>query len=594
MVTNREGSQQQSIQQLVDASERIGAVGSPSTTSQLTIDIFGRAADKKLVGELGIFRYAQSGKEHYALGQITEVMLRNVMLEQAVGRGIVRERERWDAVHGRQDTHTATMNLSAVFAVQGNDIQPSLLGTVPSTGTSVHLVDDELLLALLQSHQDEIFYLGRLYGSKPLLPMWFKHFDTGAKGAGEAYHIGIFGKTGSGKSVLAKMMLIGYARHKGMGIFILDPQGEFAKGMRSFQMPLDGFPMGLILNSPVLQVIGRSYKVYDIDKLILDRWEIFKELLIRLGFFERLGIKWPNYQSTAADYVEDELRRRSIKLTELNRVEILHQVLDFIEEPMADRLYAQESGKERVKQLAKQAKNEDDVRDKWQQISNLFGGRQNAERIDNIVQTMLSPTSDQARPIVIIDLSRHPNEISSAVWEEQVKPLLIQRFLQAIIQQAERAYQGDRSLNTLVVVDEAHRLAPRERVEQERWAAIKATLSDAVRTTRKYGLGWLFISQTLYSLDRDIVSQLRSMFFGFGLGTGAELQALRELVGGEREYLKLYQSFKDPHSAFGDQFKSYSFMVLGPVSPLSFAGTPLFFDAFTNSSEFLQKNRIQI
>jgi len=37
---------------------------------------------------------------------------------------------------------------------------------------------------------------------------------SGREGAGEAYHIGIFGKTGSGKSVLAKMILVAYANTK--------------------------------------------------------------------------------------------------------------------------------------------------------------------------------------------------------------------------------------------------------------------------------------------------------------------------------------------------------------------------------------------
>lgn len=603
MVTAKEDSKLQGIRQLVAASERLGAIGSPSTTSQLTLDVFGTAVDKKLVGELGVFRYSQEGIDNYALGQITEVMLRNVMLEQAIGRGIVRERERWDAVQGRQDTHTATMNLSAVFALQGNNIQPSLLGTVPPTGTPVHLVGDELLAALLEPHKDEIFYLGRLYGSKPRLPMWFKHFGSGRGGAGEAYHIGIFGKTGSGKSVLAKMMLIAYARHKNMGLFVLDPQGEFAKGMRPAQMGLGTGgkipPMGVILNPAVLQAIGRPFQVFDITSLVLDRWDIFKELLVQLGFFSDLGIKWSDYQSSAADYVEDYLRSEEITLSDLHKDEALNKTLDFVAQ-VAPRLYGGKAGQDRVVQLATQAKNNSTssidrfVRNKWQQISGLFAERSGAERIDTIVKNALSPVQGQTRQLVIIDLSKHPAGMTSAVWEDQVKPLLIRRFLDAVIQQAERAYREDQSLNTLVVVDEAHRLAPRERVEQERWARIKATLVNAVRTTRKYGLGWLFISQTLSSLDRDIVGQLRSTFFGFGLGTGVELQALRELVGGEREYLRLYQSFKDPHSAFGEEFKTFSFMVLGPVSPLAFSGAPLFFDAFTRSEEFLDRNGIQV
>lgn len=593
MATGRNGSSQQSIRHLVDHSERFGAVGSPSTTSQLTIDIFGRAIDRKLVGELGILRYTQDGKDHYALGQITEVTMRNAMLEQAIGRGIVRERERWDAVQARQDTHTATMSLSAVFAVEGNSIQPSILGTVPSTGTSVHLVNDDLLRALLQSHQSEIFYLGRLYGSKPLLPMWFKHFDTGVGGAGEAYHIGIFGKTGSGKSVLAKMILTAYARHKGMGLFVLDPQGEFAKGIQVSQLELGGLPMGAILNTHVLQKFDRTVKVYDINKLILDRWEIFREFILRFGFFEHVGIKSPQYQSTTAEYVEEHLKnQQKTNLKDLHKDETLNEVLEYVSS-IANKIYAQEDGANRVRRETESAKTDPVARSKWRQITNLFAERQGAERVDRIVELVFS-SAEQSRPIVIIDLSQHPQDIPHAVWEEEVKPLLIHRFLQAVIYKAEQSYRNNRSLNTLVVVDEAHRLAPRERVERERWSLVKSTLVDAVRTTRKYGLGWMFISQTLSSLDRDIVSQLRLMFFGFGLGSGTELQALRELVGGEREYLKLYQSFRDPHSAFGDQLRSYSFMVLGPASPLSFSGAPLFFDAFTNADDFLQANNIRL
>ena len=47
---------------------------------------------------------------------------------------------------------------------------------------------------------------------------------------------------------------------------------------------------------------------------------------------------------------------------------------------------------------------------------------------------------------------------------------------------------------------------------------------------------------------------------------GAEFQALKELVGGIPNALKLYQSFRDPHSAFDISSRQYSFMTIGPVS----------------------------
>ena len=451
MATGRNESNVERIRALVATTERIGAIGSPSTTSQLTLDVFGTAASKKLVGELGVLRYSQEGADNYALGQITEVVLRNVMLEQAIGRGIVRERQRWDAVQGRQDTHTATMNVSAVFALKGSNLEPSLLGTVPPTGTSVHLVTDELLRALLESHRDEIFYLGRLYGSKPLLPMWFKHFGSGRGGAGEAYHIGIFGKTGSGKSVLAKMMLIAYARHQNMGLFVLDPQGEFAKSLRSGQITPASKrqfpPMGDILNLAILQAIGRPYRVIDIRNLVLDRWEIFKELLVQLGFFEDLGIKHSSYQSTAAEYVEDYLKREEISLRELRQEENLIKALDYIAE-VAPRLYAGKEGQDRVIEWACEAKDvESDfgrlVRKKWQRITDLFAERSGAERIETLVKNALAPVLGHPRQLVIIDLSKRPDDLSSHVWDDNLKPLVIRRFLDALIEQAEQAYQGD-------------------------------------------------------------------------------------------------------------------------------------------------------
>lgn len=592
-------SELKNLSQLVASSERLGAIGSPSGTTELTIDIFGAAAGRRLVGELGVFCYYQDGIEHYALGQITEVLLRNPTLEQSVGRSIIRERGQWSTVQGQLDTHTATVHLGAVFSVSSGTVKPSMLGTVPPTGTIIYCATEELLAALLAPYQNEVFYLGHIYGSRPRLPMWFKHFGSGPGGAGEAYSIGVFGKTGSGKSVLAKMILVAYARHAGMGLFVLDPQGEFTKGLK-FATLASTLSMGNILSKPVFSALGRKAFALNIDSLVLDRWDLWKEVLVQLNFFEDIGIKWPEYQSNMADYVEDFLARKKKKLGDLNDERVLREVLGFVAENV-DKVYAGKAGIERVSQLAIQALDEPDstigqsVRKKWFQVAKLFQERSGAYSVQKVVAAALRPPLEgSSRPLVVVDLSAHPEDIEPSLWDEKIKPLLIERFLRAVVEQGEWSYRNGQYLNALVVIDEAHRLVPRERVENERWARIKGILVDAVRTTRKYSLGWLFISQTLSSLDKDVVGQLRIMFFGFGLGTGVELQALRELVGGEREYLRLYQSFRDPQSAFGEENKVFSFMAIGPVSPLAFSGTPLFFDAFTRADEFLAANSIRL
>ena len=98
----------------------------------------------------------------------------------------------------------------------------------------------------------------------------------------------------------------------------------------------------------------------------------------------------------------------------------------------------------------------------------------------------------------------------------------------------------------------------------------------------------MFISQTLSSLHREILNQIRVFIFGFGLAWGVERQALWEIIGGATEALKLYQNFRDPQSSLGR--KEYPFMTIGPISPLSFSGTPLFFNALNYPDEFMKIN----
>ena len=69
------------IEMLIGRTERLGFIGSPSSTSQLALDILGAAAGRKLVGELALFEFPQDNLAHYAIGQITEVELRNIWLE---------------------------------------------------------------------------------------------------------------------------------------------------------------------------------------------------------------------------------------------------------------------------------------------------------------------------------------------------------------------------------------------------------------------------------------------------------------------------------------------------------------------------------
>ena len=590
-----------SIDKFVNDLEKIGVLGSPSSTTELSLDILGSAVEKKLVGELAFFKYQQEGKDNYALGQITDVELRNAWLEDPTMRSLARHKGMVNPISGQQDTHLGKMTLSAVFERVNGNFEPSLLGTVPQTGTPIQLAKDEIIEEILKNYQEELFYLGNVYGSTPKLPLWFKHFGRGFNGAGEAYHLGIFGKTGSGKSVLAKEIILAYSRFKEMGIFILDPQGEFSDGLRSSSPDVS---FDNILGKQTLDSYGRKSFVIDLNLLTLNRWELFCQLLIEFRFFFELGIKNSDYQSATADYVERFLRDSpKVKFDNLNgnfdkNSTVLDKALEHIYYNI-DRVYSRSGvGGQNVKEFIDEyykstTKETNNLFRIWNQVAAFFipDAKSKKRTPAQIVQGVLD--LEKGEPyIVSIDLSIKPENISPFVWDEKIKPLIIDCFLDELIRNAERSYRDGKSLNTLVVMDEAHRVAPRGSIENAKKEKIRSTLIDAIRTTRKFGLGWMFISLTLSSLDRAIIEQLRINFFGFGLSMGTEFTALKELAGGDQNALKLYQSFRDPHSAFDVASRQYSFMTVGPVSPLSFAGTPLFFTAYNRVAAFISANKI--
>ena len=583
-MTSSEGE----LDRIIDGTERLGVIGSPSSTSQLALDILGAAASRKLEGELALFRYLKDSSNHYALGQITEVELRNIWHEDPTMRSLIRQRGRVEAVSERQDTHLGKMIISAVFSHGGPaGYEPSIMGTVPSTGTHIHLVNDDVLGVLLRPYADQVFYLGHVYGSKPKLPLWFKHFDRGAEGAGEAYHLGIFGKTGSGKSVLAKMILLAYARYPKMALLVIDPQGEFARDMKGHQIGDFELPFGNLIKTMKNNVV-----VLNAKNLVLDRWELFKQILAESRFFRDLQIMTGDKVELACEQFIQEMRKKKFTLSNLHEQEVFNKAWNLLkQDTLRNKIYAKEgAAAERFADAVNEANPSEFFSALWLPITNLFKEdiSKGRRKVEDALRWLFD-INKSSRPTLVIDLSKE--EASGLFWNDKIQSLVIKRLLEGVADVAEQMYKENRSLNALVVIDEAHRLAPRELSrEDDVGRSVRRVLVDAVRTTRKYGLGWLFISQTLSSLDMEIIQQLRIFFFGFGLGLGQEFQSLRQLVGSSSPALDLYQLFRDPHSSFDHTSRIYSFMTIGPVSPLSFSGTPLFFNAFNKVEDFLRAN----
>lgn len=611
--------------------EEIGVIGSPSSSSLLLVDILAPAAESRLVGAYCVVGFRQGGSDAYALGQITEVKMRNAFAEEPSMKGLIKQRGSVPPVSAEQDSHAADLMVSAVFEVGGGDggygtVRQATMDTVPHTGTSVRRMVQPALDRLMAPYASGTVHIGRALGGNVLLPSWFRHFGPRSDGgAGDAMHIGIFGKTGSGKSVLAKMILLSYMRNPGMSLLVLDPQGEFSELAADERVM--GHPGG---------GNGRTIEAYGLSRIALaGDWDVFKQLLIESGFFASLAIKAMPNQNAAADQIQGIMEGRhndainrsdggseapggltrfigdsstgdapfqddapsqvagKISLEDAHTRDAFERVWkglllkDDAKKPryvILETIYHGATERERVK-AAMERIGRDEMYEQWRSVAALFttAGRPGAIRLDDLIGGV------RTGRVMVVNLSESDRP-DSLFWSDRAQTVVIHHILDMLVDAARRSSEHGNGLNALVILDEAHRFAPRERPDDGEDEAIRlrAVLRDAVRTTRKYGLGWMFISQTLASVDREILQQMRMYFFGYGLASGRELDALRELVGGNKAAQNLYRQFQDPESSAGE--RRYPFMSVGPSSPLATSQIPQFFSSLEFPGEFMSEN----
>jgi len=580
--------------------DNVGSVGSPSTTVKVTVDILENATGSPLQGQLVYFSHALDNGHLFALGTVTDIETTNRWHEDANMRGVLKRYGSLPHLSGVGDVRTADVLVQAAYLSQTPDLSGEeppiesggMLAMSPTTGARVARVTDDFLVQLLRRHQDEIAYLGHLYRTDVRLPLTLRHFGPSDQGgAGEAYHSGIFGMTGSGKSVFAAYLLAALILHPSLGIFIMDPQGQFTTE--------EGLSFSL---QEWAEEQGRQVFAYAIssDLRLPKNAFLLSDLLVRTRFFiDLLTLRGSEARESAvAEFTRALQNCNDWEARDPN--DVLRTVLtDLLNDEQAlSRIYATPSSRNRLKghlnDILTNTVTFNMAADIFRPLHSLFtqtnlsGGTR--RWIDTIIENALDP-SVTPRPIVIIDFSAAGQQFSSIDSDQnlldnaEVKARILRLVCSRLNLKAEQLYRQGQSLNTLVVFDEAQRFAA-ESPENEEAKNLAEHLVDYVRTTRKYGLGWIFITQEIGSLRRGIYSQLRVRCFGYGLTSGTELQRLRETIG-DPSALQLYRSFVDPAAI---RPSKYPFMLTGPVSPLSFTGAPIFLSVYTDFERFKQAN----
>lgn len=557
--------------------ERIGVTSSPSTTTEISIDITSttKNPNPSLLGKMVFVEMTESGEEVLALGQITSVETRNRWHEDMAFKGVIKQQGSLPNLSGTADTRLANISVQSCFTHFKDNVPPTghVLAISPSTGQRVKKMNDTFMRDLVNGYGEAIQYIGTIYGSEDVnMPMWFKHFGKSEKdgdytAAGDALHIGVFGKTGSGKTVMSSLMLLSYAKNKEMNILVFDPQGQFYKDT-------DLLPSNKKLSEEINNV-GAKYKPYKlIENISLPNdFKLFGNLLLESGYIRQA------FNLTTDDKKED---MKSLIVNYLfNKIEfikdlILNDMLDYLQEDRnIKRIYQTENTRKKLKQSIENAKDDQMSKSTFDRVHKLFTKGDN--NIEQVIKKVVS--TEEKRNFVIIDTSISDKDT------DKYQPLFLEIIEKTIVKQSEKLYgSGARLANALIVMDEAHRFISKSPSEL-RMKELTRNIVDAVRTTRKYGVGHMFITQTLESLDDEIVKQLRIHVFGYGLTTGDELRKIKNTVNSDSA-INLYRSFIDPSNT-----KKYPFMFLGAVSPLSLSGSPLFVEAYNRFEDYEGSNK---
>ena len=583
--------------------EPIAITGSPSTTLAIVIDITESSKCERVLGQMVYVIVNEDGREILVIGQIIEISTKNRWHEDLAFKGVIKRHGSLPHLSGVADNRIATVSVQACYDLGVSSPESHILGTSPSTGESVKKMDNEVMNALMREHEGAVTYIGKVYGTDVDLPLWFKHFDKTDEehkefGASDAYHIGVFGKTGSGKTVTAAFMLLGYARNKhNISILVLDPQ-------KQFYLDNELLPGEKKLIDQI-KGIGMEHEKFEILSDVYlpgDDYELFGELLANNGFlknaFRPLYTKDKVEASKEAviRYLVGRSNNPSFSLNRIpNKRELLRQMLRrFItlgpsEEEfttyVTDIFGTRETRnrlRRRIEYITPRIDQEHSLIRKWEAALQLFSEKDQKGEDKHSVDDIVEMTVNQNGNFIVLDLSSGSEDAES----ESLQALFVKIIESKIVEAGAELYLQGKKANCLIALDEAHRFISKNSLD-ERVDELTREIIGSVRTTRKYGIGYMFITQTVESLDDEILRQMRIFSFGYGLTSGLELRKVSEIVN-SKSAVQLYKSFIDPSSNH-----RFPFMFYGPISPLSFTGSPLFLEVYTDFKLYGDKNKLR-
>jgi len=552
------------IDSLLSGNKPLGTISSPSSITEFTMDIHAESISAPLLGKLVMFKHTEGNSKKLVIAQVKNITSINKLIEDPGVKTIIQTYGPLPHISGK-DTKIAILSLISVYEeIEKSDgtleLRDSTLNTPPSTDSVVYEVTQEVLeLVPLENR----FYLGTIYGGTLPIPFILKHYGPPPDGWGEGFSFGIFGKSGSGKSVLASMILLGFARHRNMGIIIFDTQGEFSRNTFKEKIGLDFHRLANNLKQ------GDFY-IYTLDDIALENTRAFIKLLDKVGFFEDFGILQFGKKIMLINDLLINIGNK--KPNSLEFRDMFHYINGWIR-----RKYSNwEAVKSRMEPKI--------AEEKWEIIKKLFDVK------DRIPISEITKSYSEGA-LIILDLSRFPATLETLIQmpKEEVRAVIIREVLDNIIRLANEKYHNNELMNGLIVIEEAHNYVPsyfrsskEESIERRELLAL---IKEKVKETRKYGMGWVFITQSTVDFNKEIYRQIHNYIFMYGLSIGADVDNVKSALGSD--LFDLYKTFKDPKRT-----GKYQFIAMGPIVGLSSAGMAVAVECFSSMNEFIEMNQL--
>jgi hypothetical protein len=486
---------------------RIATVDAVSADRQITATLSHEARHKAINGAYTII--TSDGDK--LLGRITGVELTNQVHENKTFAP-------YRMVHGavpnwskEVDIEIASVQLIRAIDEQGNFVP---LRRNPPSGTPIEAVSGADDIAAFHNDREHYAVVGHIPHSDgvpaTIINRSFGAFDQG--GYGEARHTAIFGQNGSGKSVialiLAALKLIG---DPSMGFLAPDLAGDLVNP--------DSYTRGSFSWNfqKVLAAAGAKMEVISIDDIRLTSCRLLQYKLA------------PLLHDTFSTDEEKSARLAQIVIEHIHPAGDTVDLAAFTADRVMDeivsniaRCYAP-SGQKQRENDARITQADPAVRYRFDReiarIRRVFDGRHD-------IGDLLSAVLQRGRKVMIVPGGQSLSEADKQfIWLEIVNQLGWR---------AKRAFEerGGRSCNAMIMLDEGQDWVP-QTLERDGGNAqrIRDKIREHLRTTRKYGVGWMIVAQSPAGIHNEVLRQAHTKYFGRNLNVGADRAHLETQLG---------------------------------------------------------------